>query len=80
MNVKQIVTQHLKRHKCDGLVSANKVCVCTINTIMSPCLAVGGPCTCVPAVKRRRMVNGRRRTVLVPFEEPPPERWGGQEP
>jgi hypothetical protein len=66
MNVKQIVEQYLRKHKCDGLWHPGRHCRCGWHTeIMVRCGSCGG---CLPAVKRRRTINGKRRTVLVPVE------------
>ena len=67
MNVKQIVAVYLKRHKCDGLVCGD--CSCNANELFDNCDGGFDEEFCVPAVKRRRMVNGKRRTVLVPVSE-----------
>ena len=69
MNVKEIVTAYLKRHKCDGLVCVENGCSCNIKAITTYCFHCSSVKESLPAVKRRRMVNGRRRTVLVPVEE-----------
>ena len=69
MNVKQIVTEYLRRHKCDGLhYGPQGDCSCTIAQFMQHEFYCCDFNDCIPAVKRRRMVNGRRQTVLVPVE------------
>ena len=68
MNVKQIVEQYLRKHKCDGLIDEEYQCACSTDSIFENCFCGCNYDYCVPAVKRRRMVNGKRRTILVPVE------------
>ena len=66
MSVKEIVAEYLKRNKYDGLVCG----LCSCQGVNLFCCNGGfDEDYCRVAVKRRRMVNGKRLTVLVPVEE-----------
>jgi len=69
MNVKQIVTEYLRKHKCDGLMKPGTTCGCYLNDKIMIFCNFARERECVPAIKRRRTIYGKRRTVLVPVSE-----------
>ena len=65
-NVKEIVAVWLVSHGFAGLASKHGRCSCTYKN--EDFMLCNNSRCCVPAVKRRRMVDGKRRTMLVPVE------------
>ena len=67
-NVKEIVVQYLKKNEYDGVCSYDNACSCAIDELLEAAFMCYEFADCVPAVKRRRWVDGKRQMVLVPVE------------